>query len=169
MTTIAFSRRDGMIASDSRNTDSAGAVFSVGKIERLKDGRYFLGSGHLLTIGKVRAWAAAKFAESKRPDFGVLFCDDADNFSFSCLVISADGQSATLIDDEMQPQPVWDDLLAIGSGAAYAIGAMEAGLTPEDAIGIAIKHDGNSGGPVQVEYIGRDPKRAPKRKTRAAR
>lgn len=162
MTTIAFSRRDGMIASDSRNTDSAGAVFSVAKIERLRDGRYFLGSGHLLTIGMARKWAEAKFSEAKRPDFGVLFCDDADNFSFSCLVISKDGQRAVLVDDEMQPQPVSDDLLAIGSGAAYAIGAMEAGLTPEDAVGIAIMHDGNSGGPVQVEYIGRtpEPKRA---------
>lgn len=166
MTTIAFSRRDGMIAADSRNTDSAGAVFSVAKIERLKDGRFFLGAGHLLTIGKVRKWAEGHFSEAKRPDFGVLFCDDAENFSFSCLVISADGRSATLIDDEMQPQPVLDDLLAIGSGASYAIGAMEAGLTPEDAVAIAIKHDGNSGGPVRIEYIGSD---QPKRKARKAK
>lgn len=150
MTTIAFSRRDGMIAADSRNTDSAGAVFSVAKIERLPDGRFFLGSGHLLTIGLARRWAERGFAEKHRPDFGVLFSDDPENFAFSCLVIAADGSSATLLDDEMEPQAVTDELLAVGSGAAYAIGAMLAGADPVRAVEIAIERDGNSGGPVQA-------------------
>lgn len=152
-----------MIAADSRNTDSAGATFKVRKIEKLRDGRWFLGSGHLYTIGLVRQWAEAGFAEKKRPEFGVLFCDNADSFTFSCLVISADGKSVFLIDDEMQPQPVTDDLLAIGSGAAYAIGAMEAGLPPDAAIEVAIRHDGNTGGPVQIEYIDVRAKPAQKR------
>jgi 20S proteasome alpha/beta subunit len=142
-----------MIAADSRNTDSAGATFKVRKIEKLRDGRWFLGSGHLYTIGLVRQWAETGFSEKKRPEFGVLFCDNADSFTFSCLVISADGKTAVLVDDEMHPQPVTDDLLAIGSGAAYAIGAMEAGLPPDAAVEVAIRHDGNTGGPVQIEYI----------------
>jgi ATP-dependent protease HslVU (ClpYQ) peptidase subunit len=161
MTTIAFSRRDGMIAADSRNTDSSGATFKVRKIERLENGRYFLGSGHLLTIGLAREWAESDFDEECRPEFGVLFCEQAEDFRFSCLVISEDGKIAILLDDEMHPQAVQDDLLAIGSGAAYAIGAMEAGLTPEDAVGIACKHDGNSAGPVQVEYIDVRPRLTP--------
>ena len=153
MTTIAFSRRHGMIAADSRNTDSSCAVFKVSKIERLKDGRYFLGSGHLLTIGKARRWADKHFAEKYRPEFGEMFCHDSDDYRFTCLVISPDGQRVVLIDDEMEPQIVLDDLLAIGTGGAYALGAMEAGMSPCDALRIAIKLDGNSGGPIQVERI----------------
>lgn len=154
MTTIVFSRPHGIIAADSRNTDSSGAVFKVRKIDRLENGRYFLGAGHLYTIGLVRDWAESDFSEDERPGFGVLFCDRAEDFSFSCLVISEDGRIAVLVDDEMQPQPVHDDYLAIGSGAAYAIGALESGATPEQAVQIAIDHDGNSGGPIQVESIG---------------
>ena len=161
MTTIAFSRRDGMIAADSRNTDSSGATFSVRKIEKLENGRYFLGSGHLYTIGLAREWAETDFDEEYRPEFGVMFCDQAEDFRFSCLVISEDGRIVILLDDEMQPQPVTDDLLAIGSGAAYAIGAMAAGLSPEEAVGIAIQYDGNSGGPVQVEHINARPRLSP--------
>lgn len=40
------------------------------------------------------------------------------------------------------------DLYAIGSGAHYAIGAMEMGATPEKSVSIAAKHDGYTGGPI---------------------
>lgn len=158
MTTIAFSRLHGMIAADSRNTDSGGGTFKVRKIEKLESGRYFLGAGHLYTIGLVREWAETDFDEEYRPDFGVMFCDQAGDFSFSCLTISEDGKIAVLVDDEMHPQVVLDDILAVGSGAAYALGAMAAGLPPDEAVQIAIDHDGNSGGPVQVEMLGQAPK-----------
>ena len=154
MTTIVFSRPHGKIVADSRNTDSAGAVFKVRKIERLDNGRYFLGAGHLYTIGLARDWAESDFSEDERPDFDVLYGDQGEDFAFSCLVISEDGRIAVLIDDEMQPQAVQDDFLAVGSGAAYAIGALEAGADPEEAVEIAISRDGNSGGPIQVEVIG---------------
>lgn len=154
MTTIVFSRPHGMIAADSRNTDSSGAVFKVSKIERLENGRWFLGSGHLYTIGLVRSWAESDFDEDERPDFGVLFAENADDFRFSCLVLSEDGRIAVLVDDEMQPQRVHDDYLAVGSGAAYALGALAAGAAPEEAVQIAIDYDGNSGGPVHVQEIG---------------
>lgn len=154
MTTIVFSRPHGVIAADSRNTDSSGAVFKVRKIERLENGRYFLGAGHLYTIGLARDWAESDFSEDERPDFSVLFGEKAEDYSFSCLVVSEDGRIAVLVDDEMQAEPVLDDYLAIGSGAAYAIGALEAGATPEEAVRIAIDHDGNSGGPVQIESVG---------------
>lgn len=153
MTTIVFSRPHGVIAADSRNTDSSGAVFKVEKIEALPDGRWFLGSGHLYTIGLVRRWAEAGFSEDARPDFEVLFGECANDFRFSCLVIEADGSSATLVDDEMEPQVVLDDFLAVGTGAAYALGALAAGASPLEAVMIAIDYDGNSGGPVQMKAI----------------
>jgi len=150
VTTIAFSRKHRQVAADSWNTDSAGAKFTVDKIDVLPDSRVFLGSGHLLPIGKVRQWSLGGLQDLDRPEFGELFCDDRANFTFSCLVISADGTTAMLIDDEMQPQQVFDDFLAIGSGAAYAIGAMEQGATPAEAVFIASRHDGNTGGPIKT-------------------
>ena len=150
MTTIVISRKHRLIAVDSRNTDSSSAVFLANKIDRLSDGRFFFGSGHLLTIGKAKRWAEARFSEGERPEFGELFTENADDFRFSCLVMSADGSDVTLIDDEMEPCEVLDEFLAIGTGAAYALGALRAGATPETAVTIAIDLDGNSGGPVRT-------------------
>lgn len=39
-------------------------------------------------------------------------------------------------------------LMAIGSGCTYAIGAMENGATPRQAVGIAMKHDCCTGGTI---------------------
>ncbi len=42
-------------------------------------------------------------------------------------------------------------IYGIGSGADYAVGALMAGATVEEAIKIAVKLDINSGGPIQIE------------------
>lgn len=152
MTTIAVDLRAGIIAADTQNTDRSNTAYRCAKIERLPDGRYFLGSGHLLTIGMVRRWAVHNFDESERPDFEVMFGERADDFSFSCVVINRDG-SAVLVDDEMQPQPIRDEYFAIGSGGAYAIGAMDAGASAEEAVRVACKRDLHTSEPIDVERI----------------
>lgn len=153
MTTIVVSLPHRQIATDSRNTDSGAAVFKCRKIERLRDGRIFLGSGHLFTIAAARSWAEYGYNEKYRPkeSFEVLFGERADDFRFSCLIMKPDLTDIILLDDEMHPQPVFDEFLAIGSGGAYALGALKAGATPTRAIEIAIECDGASGGPVVVE------------------
>lgn len=153
MTTLLYDRSIKTIAVDSKNTDSSGAVFLVNKIERLKDGRYFLGSGHLLTIGKAKRWAEKGFAESARPQFGEIFTDESGEYSFSCIVISPDGEHVTIVDDEMEPYEVEDVLVGAGSGGALARAARAAGASMEEAINIAIKYDSNSGGPVRIHKI----------------
>jgi len=42
-------------------------------------------------------------------------------------------------------------IYGVGSGADYAVGALMAGATVEEAMKIAIKLDINSGGPIQIE------------------
>jgi len=42
-------------------------------------------------------------------------------------------------------------IYGIGSGADYAVGALMAGASVEEAMKIAIKLDTNSGGPIQIE------------------
>lgn len=152
MTTIAVDLRAMLIAADTQNTDSAGTKYRCCKIERFKDGRFFLGSGHLLTIGKAKRWAGHKFAEKHRPDFEELFGECANDFAFSCVVVDPHGR-VTLVDDEMEPQPILDPYFAIGSGGHFAVGAMDAGATVEEAVRIACKRDPNTSEPVHVVAI----------------
>jgi len=152
MTTIAVDLRAMVIAADTQNTDSAGTKFRCWKIEKFKDGRIFLGSGHLLGIGKVKRWAGVKFAEKHRPDFEELFGECRSEFGFSCIVIDQYG-AVTLVDEEMEPQPILDSYFAIGSGSHFAVGAMDAGASVEDAVRIACKRDPNSSEPLSVVRI----------------
>ena len=152
MTTIAVDLKNGKIATDTQNTDSAGTAYRCKKVDFLKDGSVFLGSGHLLSIGKARRWAEKRFDEGWRPDWDELFGKYSDDFAFSCIVIRPNGD-VTLIDDEMEPQPVFDDHLAIGSGGCYAMAAMDAGATAEEAVWIACKRDLYTSGPVDVYDI----------------
>lgn len=154
MTTLLYDRTIKTIGVDSRNTDSAGQAFTCKKIEKLGNGNFFLGAGHLLTIGATQRWAETGFKEEDRPEYGVMFDTDLrDDYTFSCLVISPDGERTWLIDDEMEPIEIFDDIIGLGSGGGYAAAARMAGASIEDAIDIAIKKDSNSGGPVVVYTI----------------
>lgn len=153
MTTLLYDRPTQTIGVDSRNTDNSGMAFTCQKIERLSNGDYFLGSGHLMTIGAAKRWADTGFDEEARPEFGVMFTDNAEDFSFSCLVISKDGKRTWLVDDEMQPIEIFDNIIGLGSGGGYAAAARMAGASVANAIEIAIHYDSNSGGPVRTCQI----------------
>lgn len=152
MTTCVYDRRSKTIVADTQNTDRTGGIYRTCKIERLKDGRYFLGSGNCFTIGITRRWAESGFCEAKRPEYGALF-SDPDEYSFSCLIISKDGSTVTIVDDEMEPMLINDEYYAIGSGGAYALGAMDAGATAQDAVAIAAARDNSTSGPYDVLVI----------------
>ena len=153
MTAIVYDKRTKTIVADTQNTDSSGSIFRVDKIEVLKDGRYFMGSGNYFTICKARRWAEAGFREKDRPDFGALFHDDVE-YAFSCLLISKDGSMVTLIDEEMEPIVVTDEYVAIGSGAALCLGALDAGATALRAVEIACDRDGSVSRPIHQVTIG---------------
>lgn len=152
MTTIVVDLRNMEIAADTQNTDSSGTAYRCHKIERLSDGRYFLGSGHLLSIGKARRWAEKGFAEKHRPDLAEHFGKRADEYRFSVAVVNLDG-TVTLVDDELEPLPMADEYFAIGSGGSFALGAMDAGASAEEAVKIACKRDLYTSEPVEVEKI----------------
>lgn len=120
------------------------------KIEHLANGLIFLGAGHCYPMSKVKYWASKNFAEAHRPSFDELFAEDKDEYSMSCLIISADGERVILMDDEITPTEVLDEIVAVGSGGPYARAALRAGASMEEAINIAIEYDGNSGGPVRT-------------------
>ena len=153
MTTIAYHRATKTIAADTQNTDESGAKWRVKKIETLPDGSVFLGSGHLYTIAQCKHWAELEFDEHERPDFS-YYLEDTEDRGFSCIWISADGEKVILIDGEMGPIEVIDDFVAIGSGAAYALGAMEAGADVVRAIEIACERDPSTSAPIHTHTFG---------------
>lgn len=65
------------------------------------------------------------------------------------------------------PEKLNDTRYAIGSGALAAVGAMDSGKTPEEAVKVATSLDVYSGAPIQVEYL-LPPELSPRRrKTKA--
>lgn len=64
-----------------------------------------------------------------------------------------------------QRYAIKDEFFAIGSGGAYAIGAMAMGATPEEAVAIAAKFDPGTGGEVEAFELkaSRNGRTAPKR------
>lgn len=71
---------------------------------------------------------------------------DKDDHTFEALVM--DGGFILYYDNELVPLIVDEPFYAIGSGSAYAIGAMDAGASPQRAVELAILRDECSGPPI---------------------
>lgn len=76
---------------------------------------------------------------------------------FEALVLSKGGKMV-YYGSKMIPIPIKEKFSAIGSGSHLAIGAMHAGLSPEDAVKIACKVDIGSCLPVKVFNLKRGKK-----------
>jgi ATP-dependent protease HslVU (ClpYQ) peptidase subunit len=123
------------MAADGRVTTGSEMIVcnSAEKLIRLRDGAILGFAG--------RAKDAATFAAWLTDGGDIPKLDE-----FTALVLRTDGE-ARIFDDTTQ----WDrcDLpAAIGSGAKYAIAAMTAGATAEEAVEIACDFDPFSGGAV---------------------
>jgi len=150
MTTCIYDRRNKMLGADTQNTTPDGAIVRTGKIEKLANGFWFMGSGHCYTISLCRQWAASSFQDT--PDWS-MFLDSDEDMGFSCLVVSKHGDKVWLIDDEMTVNEILDEVAAVGSGAAYALGAMDAGASMGTALEIAASRDPNTSAPMQMVRI----------------
>ena len=84
MTTIVVSRKHKSIAADSYNTDSSGMARLVNKIEKLNNGHYFLGSGHLKPLGLIKRWLDGG-QDGEIPELDFVVEDPADRL----LVVDA--------------------------------------------------------------------------------
>lgn len=149
MTTIVFDRRTKTMAADSQNTDESGVTYKVAKIEHIGGGYMFGGSGHLRTITMVKEWAQKGWEGKYEPDWS-YFLEDPDDRGFSCMLIDPTGSRVWIIDGELTPFEPLDDYLAVGAGAAYALGALAAGADAKRAVEIACQLDTNSFEPVDV-------------------
>lgn len=117
------------------------------------------------------SWGSASFNTHKLVSIGRSIwgvCGDMDNgFKFLEWVRSGGGQDPDLNEDDFsvleltrRGMYLWgptvirleihEAVFAIGSGAAYALGAMAAGATPEEAIAIAAHWDTGTRPPVET-------------------
>lgn len=134
MTTIVANRK-GMAAD---KLVSNVPLFKTSKIFRVK--------GSLIGIAG-NTEQALRFVEWRRsPDAKPTFVETA---SFEALELSADGK-LTWWGTEMIGIAIEDDCYAIGSGAAYALGAMGMGSSLKRAIEVAARYDSATGTDVQT-------------------
>jgi 20S proteasome alpha/beta subunit len=140
MTTIAY--KDGIIATDSRQTRS-GAVVTDNCLKcEVVDGVVFFLSG---AVCDEKALIAAYFGtKSEVPVETSGFVVDKGKLM---MVGHSDETGIWKLDlDPENPD-------AIGSGSAYALAAMDMGASAEDAVKVAIKRDIYSGGMVKTYEV----------------
>ena len=134
MTTIAW---DGTtLAADSLSC-SSGQRSRVRKLRRCKDGRLIAAAGESGAVAAYLNWLETP-EWSQRPSFQ----DHADD-CVHALEIMPDG--TVWRHERFMPFIAEDRYTAIGSGAAYALGAMAAGKTAPEAVVIACElHSGSA-------------------------
>jgi len=136
MTTIATDGRS--MAGDGQIADQFDTVLDTAraKVHRLSNGSVVGGAGNSFDLLSWRNWLEA----GKQGD-----CPISDE-RFAGLILSTDG--VILWVDHKGREIEVPGPCAIGSGQDFAIGAMEAGATPEEAVRIACKRDSGTGGAV---------------------
>ena len=157
MTIIAY--RKGVMASDGQVTEG-NSIFTTKKqkIHRLKNGGLLGSAGDAddndlvdlvnRNIGKALTHKKLQSLE----------------FEFAAILVDPDGSVhviETLLNEDSQKwrsamYQIKEQFVAVGSGAAWAMGAMDRGATAEQAVKTAIKFDTNCGGAVQVYKLEED-------------
>lgn len=133
MTTVAY--RDGVLAADSRITAADMVVTDKAtKVHRLRDGSLF---GH-----------AGSVEDAERLKRALVKGHDAPkDLDVIALLVHPDG-TITLFEGNLWIKQT-DPYYAIGSGAPYALGAMDAGADAPSAALIGSRRDTSSGGRIK--------------------
>ena len=148
MTVIAY--KNGILASDTKAVDTTGQVFKTHKLFPLSNGSVIGGAGDA-DIRDVLS-LLQKASITKLPTRAKLV---ATKTEFSGIWVFPTGEVFTVEIKERSPDwmaevfQVQESVAAVGSGAAYAMGAMMAGKSAIEAVKIACKLDNNCGLPVE--------------------
>lgn len=137
MTTIVATHAE--MAADSCTSWESDFVITGDKIEIVN--RQLVGcAGHTPDIMKFLRWL--KNPTPELPEFG-----NGDDEGFTAVVVNKDG--LFLYANSVDPMPVREPFIAIGSGGMAAKAAMLCGRSPVSAVEIALRCDKNSRGPIQ--------------------
>lgn len=139
MTTVCF--KSGILAFDSKI--SASGEFSGYGIKGRNVGKFLAaGCGSYEDLCAFLDWLESGGKQEDRKKFGI----DRD-LNISAITVNKKG-SVYQYDGRLYPYSIDHKFYSIGSGASYALGAMEHGASAIEAVKIAAKYDSNTGGRV---------------------
>ncbi len=146
MTCIAWKK--GVVAADSRCTWEDGKYELSDKLFRVPKGVH---KGHI--VGTTGADSPGMvffdwYCDPKKENKPVLKFEDE---AFTCVIFTPDGVFTA--DDHCRLLPVHEPYGAMGSGADFAIGAMDKGASAIDAVRIACRHNAFCGPPIKSMLI----------------
>ena len=139
MTTIAASFSKQEIAVDSR-VSMEFISYSVSKLRR----------GPVSIFGAAGDWdQCLLFLEA-------LEKNAFEDFETECQMLELRPDGIYVYESSIIPAKIKNDFYAIGTGAAYAIGAMRMGASPTEAVAIACEFDPASWGPIDTMKLGEE-------------
>ncbi|MTH61180.1 hypothetical protein [Paracoccus litorisediminis] len=143
MTTIVY--RDGVLASDTRAySGHATPIGTKRKIHRRRDGAMF---GVSTAAPGLSEQVARWYLDDKNMD---LLPQLGPEDGFDMLEIDKDGQVFIYHDSIHPTGPLTAPYFTVGSGANYAIGALEMGASAVEAVRVAITNDPWTGGHIET-------------------
>jgi ATP-dependent protease HslVU (ClpYQ) peptidase subunit len=148
MTTIVYDPSAGVMAADSRaySGDAEPIGFKL-KLLRVVDGEF---DGALLGVSSNIVGVGSQIALWLSKDMIADFRPDVMNGSLSVLLVPQSGEVLFMNETLSISGPIEAPFYAIGTGAAYAKGAMAQGASAMQAVEIAKQFDVWSGGDVQM-------------------
>lgn len=164
MTVIAYSAKHRIMAADSRCSDDTGGMHLTNcqKVFRLKSGAILglAGDGDardlftlLDRVTPRKMPSRAQIAELKADTVALLVFPKGQVFMVTGEFVERGlAKHGEWVGEVM---PIRDPIVAIGSGAPYAYGAMENGASPLDAVRITCRRDLLCALPVQWESLAR--------------
>lgn len=141
MTTVCY--KDGVLASDSLVTANGGVVGSARKMRVLSDGSVMAHGGILADAELVFEWVERGEKPKDKPS--------VDDSCFEAVRVYPDGR-IVWYSEKLVPYKYREHLgfFAFGTGEHFALGALAAGATAEEACRIACEFDVKSAGPVEI-------------------
>lgn len=115
------------------------------------------GAGRLSSVLAFFDWfeeyTSSSLLKSSAPEVNILIPEGIDDEDFTGVVLFSDGD-VLLYEGGKRCYPAFSkDYYAIGSGASFAIAALDAGASAEQALEIAKKRDISTGGETFVEEL----------------
>ncbi len=139
MTTVAF---DGRTMASDKQSNNGDMKFTSPR-SKIRTGAYhglpalFAGAGTTVYIDAMIEWLVAGMPDEHKPEMP----ESPDSFT---VIVATEAGVFEYI-DSLRPIPLGQVKWAIGSGAEYAFGAMDAGASAKRAVEIACNRDVNSG------------------------
>lgn len=159
MTTITYRDRkmvsDGQVSFGGRVDDQ-----NFKKIRKI-NGCLVGGAGRLTSVLQFfewfEEWSNAQQVQGDAPHVRVFVPEGIEDEDFSGLVVFADGIIFLYEGGKNSYQLAGQEYFSIGSGADFALAAMDAGANAMEAVAVAIKRDVYSGGEIFAEELDPEP------------